>query len=117
VGLLLFPGCCSLFTRCLLVVHSLSFTFVSSSKTVKIVDRSWRIFNDKGRIAVEVPRSPGLVGLTPTLAPGGTFEYYSGTDLESDRGHMEGSFGVVVVEGGGDKFDAVVPRLDFRSDR
>lgn len=96
----------------MIVAHWLS--FVSSSKTVKIVDRSWRIFNDKGRIAVEVPRSPGLVGLTPTLAPGGTFEYYSGTDLESDRGHMEGSFGVVVVEGGGDKFDAVVPRLDFR---
>jgi uncharacterized protein affecting Mg2+/Co2+ transport len=60
-------------------------------------------------------RSPGLIGLTPTLSPGWTFEYYSGTDLESNRGYMEGFFGVVVEDGdaGDSKFDAAVPRFDL----
>ena len=87
----------------------------SPTKTLRVVDRTWQIFNSDGDLSVEVKRSVGLVGMTPTLMPGSSFEYYSGTDLESRTGRMEGKFGCIVVgeEGDEETFDANVPPLIF----
>ena len=38
-----------------------------------------------------------MVGCTPILKPGDSFEYHSGTDLDMTQGYMEGSFQMVVL--------------------
>ena len=45
--------------------------------TVKLVSRSWTITDAMGR--VQEVNGSGVVGENPTLAPGGSFEYTSGT--------------------------------------
>lgn len=59
--------------------------------TVQITHRSWKISDKKGG-TTEVPKwADALVGHKPSLKPGQTFEYYSGTDLATPEGVMEGA--------------------------
>ena len=59
-----------------------------------------------------MPRgSAGVVGHSPILEPGQSFEYVSGTQLGTPEGTMEGSFQMAHGVGDGEQaFDAVVPR-------
>jgi len=58
---------------------------------VKITHRHWTIADEKGSRMVVPKWAESLVGYKPTLKPGEVFEYYSGTDLSTKRGVMEGS--------------------------
>ena len=72
---------------------------------LQLLSRGWQIRDSSGRLHAAVPKgSPGVVGRTPVLEPGCTFEYYSSTDLPTPAGVMSGSFGmsVVGIGGGGD---------------
>jgi len=70
---------------------------------VQLLTRGWQIRDSSGRLHAAVPKgSPGVVGCTPVLSPGETFEYYSSTDLPTPAGVMSGSFGMTVVGNPGD---------------
>lgn len=68
-----------------------------------------------------VPRnSPGVVGLSPVLAPGTSFIYASGTDFASGLGLLNGSYQMAFVNDkdvAGEGFDAVIAPLVFKNDR
>ena len=83
---------------------------------VQLVGRSWVIKNSDGTVHASVPRgSPGVVGQTPRLEPGGeAFEYASGTALATPGGTVEGSFQMVSLPGDGPQqsFDATVGKFE-----
>jgi len=60
------------------------------SETVQLRSRYWRITDANGR--VEEVRGPGVVGQTPVIGPGQSFEYTSGCPLRTASGIMVGSY-------------------------
>ena len=62
------------------------------------------------------PGAKGVVGQTPIIKPNTSFSYYSGTDLDSKGGSMEGSFGMAVIVSGNkeEEFDAMISRFPFQ---
>jgi ApaG protein len=74
------------------------------SETAQLVTRHWIITDATGK--VEEVRGPGVVGQQPTLAPGESFEYTSGSTLPTPFGVMEGTYQMVCESG--DQFDAKI---------
>jgi ApaG protein len=72
--------------------------------TVQLLSRHWIITDGMGH--VEEVRGPGVVGKQPTLAPGESFEYTSGSPLTTPFGLMEGTYRMVTLDG--DEFDAKI---------
>ena len=70
----------------------------------RLVTRHWVITDAHG--SVEEVRGPGVVGETPHLAPGQSFQYTSGCALRTPRGTMHGSY--QMVRGDGHEFDAEI---------
>jgi ApaG protein len=60
------------------------------SETMQLRSRYWRITDANGR--VEEVRGPGVVGQTPVIGPGQSFEYTSGCPLRTASGIMAGSY-------------------------
>ncbi|MCY3883837.1 MAG: Co2+/Mg2+ efflux protein ApaG [Gammaproteobacteria bacterium] len=56
----------------------------------RLLNRHWLITNGDGY--QETVDGPGVIGKKPTLMPGDTFEYTSGTILETSFGTMEGHY-------------------------
>jgi len=81
------------------------------NQIIQILTRHWKITNIKGQSHEVI--GDGLVGQQPTLKPGETFEYTSGTPLTTPSGFMSGSFQVVAE--GGDVFNAIVPAFSLDS--
>lgn len=63
----------------------------------KLVSRHWVIADGRGAIG-EV-RGPGVIGQTPRLAPGESFEYTSACPLPTPRGTMHGTYQMVRDDG------------------
>ena len=80
---------------------------ITNSGTVpaKLLTRHW-IITDSNEKTQEV-RGEGVVGEQPYLAPGMSFEYTSGTILETPVGVMRGSYQMVADDG--TRFDAEIP--------
>lgn len=57
---------------------------------IKLLSRKWLIF-DLGFGFTEVV-GDGVIGLTPTIEPGETFNYFSNVLLRSGVGNMSGTF-------------------------
>lgn len=70
----------------------------------KLLNRHWIVTDANGK-AQEV-RGAGVVGEQPYLRPGESFEYTSGTQLETPLGSMHGSYGMVADDG--TRFDAPI---------
>lgn len=68
------------------------------SKTAQLRSRRWRITDGDGN--QEVVEGAGVVGHQPTLAPGESFEYTSFCPLPTPVGAMEGSYRMLVADGG-----------------
>jgi ApaG protein len=78
-----------------------------SSGKVKLLSRRWIIINADGdREDVE---GPGVVGYTPELEPGESFEYTSFCPLNTGWGTMEGTY--QMVRENGETFDAEIARF------
>ena len=77
------------------------------SAPAKLMGRHW-IIRDANEKVMEVHGS-GVVGEQPHLAPGQSFEYTSGTLLETPYGTMRGSYQMVADDGTG--FDAEIPEF------
>jgi ApaG protein len=67
-------------------------------ETVQLASRHWIITDGAGR--VEEVRGPGVVGQQPVLAPGESFTYTSGCPLTTPFGTMQGTYQMIVKDGG-----------------
>jgi ApaG protein len=79
----------------------------TGDKWAKLVSRHWIIINADGDL--EEVQGPGVVGYTPELAPGQSFEYTSFCPLNTNWGTMEGTY--KMVRNNGDTFDAKIERF------
>lgn len=61
-----------------------------SPHTVTIKGRKWVVRNDRGRLTVV--EGDGVVGQSPTLAPGEHFSYNSFHLLDTPKGRVEGGY-------------------------
>lgn len=77
----------------------------AGSVPAKLLTRHW-VITDANSQTREV-RGEGVVGEQPHLAPGTSFEYTSGTVLETPVGTMAGSYQMVADDG--TRFDADIP--------
>ncbi len=82
-----------------------------SDRTVRLRTRYWQITDAAGR--VEEVRGPGVVGETPVLGPGESFNYTSGCPLSEPSGMMVGRYGMVSDDG--DEFEVDVPAFSLDS--
>ena len=79
--------------------------------TVQLVNRYWHITDSLGR--VQEVRGAGVVGEQPTLKPGESFEYTSGTPLPTPSGIMVGTY--EMKSASGRRFDVAVPAFSLDS--
>ena len=78
---------------------------------VQLINRYWRITDAQGR--VQEVRGPGVIGKQPTLEPGDSFAYSSGTPLGSPSGIMVGSYEMETAAGV--RFNADIPAFSLDS--
>jgi len=78
-------------------------------ETVQLKSRHWKITDGMGRL--QEVKGPGVVGKTPKLRPGETFEYTSGTPLWTPSGIMTGTY--KMVSDSGEAFDIEVPTFSL----
>lgn len=81
-------------------------------ETVQLLRRTWRITDAHGRI--QVVQGDGVVGEQPILEPGESFEYTSGTPLETSSGIMVGVYHMVAVASE-TAFDVTIPAFSLDS--
>ncbi len=77
--------------------------------TVQLKTRHWKITDANGRL--QEVKGPGVVGETPILGPGQSFEYTSGVPLTTPSGFMTGSYGMVTSRG--EPFDVDIPTFSL----
>lgn len=77
----------------------------AGSAPAKLLTRHW-VITDAHNQTREV-RGEGVVGEQPYLPPGSSFEYTSGTVLETPVGTMHGSYQMEADDGA--RFDAEIP--------
>jgi ApaG protein len=75
------------------------------NQSAKLLTRHW-IINDANGNVQEV-HGEGVVGEQPYLKPGESFQYTSGTVIETPVGSMEGSYQMLSEDG--TPFDADIP--------
>lgn len=79
--------------------------------TVQLKTRTWRITDGLGR--TEEVRGPGVVGQTPVISPGESFNYTSGCPLKTPQGIMVGSY--QMADAAGKLFDVAIPAFSLDS--
>lgn len=80
-------------------------------ETVQLRNRYWQITDAFGR--VQEVRGPGVVGEQPVLQPGESFEYTSGTPLQTPSGIMVGTYEMEAADG--NHFDVDIPAFSLDS--
>jgi len=78
-------------------------------ETVQLLSRHWMITNARGELT-EV-KGPGVVGEEPVLRPGESYEYTSGTHLNTPSGMMGGSY--QMESESGERFDIEIPTFSL----
>ena len=81
----------------------------ASDVSVQLLSRSWRIVDGRG--ATHEVHGEGVVGETPLIAPGGSFDYVSGCPLDTPSGSMSGSYRMVDEDGS--LFDIDIPQFSL----
>jgi ApaG protein len=79
--------------------------------TVQLLTRHWIITDGRGQVAEVV--GDGVVGDQPVLDPGESYDYVSGCPLQTPTGSMEGSYGMVDVDG--EPFDVQIPAFPLHA--
>ena len=74
---------------------------------VKLISRHWLLTDSEGK--VQEVRGVGVVGEQPELKPGESFEYTSGSSLETSVGTMRGTYQMQRADGS--RFDATIPEF------
>ena len=81
--------------------------FNTGQVSAKVLSRHW-IITDSDNQVQEV-RGMGVVGEQPTIKPGASYEYTSGSSLGTMVGTMRGTYQMMAEDG--TKFDAVIPEF------
>jgi ApaG protein len=81
-------------------------------ETVQLLRRTWQITDARGR--TQHVHGIGVVGEQPVLEPGESFEYTSGTPLDTPSGFMVGAYHMV-VSSSGENFDVPIPAFSLDS--
>ena len=84
-----------------------------SDRTVQLLTRHWIIIDADGE--QEDVRGDGVVGKTPVLRPGDSFEYQSFCPLNTPWGTMEGAYHF--RQDDGDEFDVAIGRFWLTPER
>ena len=79
---------------------------------VQLLRRTWEITDALGR--TQHVHGAGVVGEQPLLEPGESFEYTSGTPLETPSGFMVGRYHMI-VPASGERFDVAIPAFSLDS--
>ena len=79
--------------------------------SIKLNHRNWLIIDANGKI-LNV-QGEGVVGEFPTIEPGETFEYTSGTPLKTNNGIMQGFY--LVSQDNGEKLKIDIPAFSLDS--
>jgi ApaG protein len=80
-------------------------------ETVTLLTRHWIITDGNGH--KQEVKGDGVVGETPTLKPGESFQYTSGCPLSTPSGIMVGSYGMTTKHG--ELFDIDIPAFSLDS--
>jgi ApaG protein len=83
-----------------------------SNVTVQLLRRTWHITDETGH--TQRVHGEGVIGETPTLEPGESFEYTSGTPLPTPSGFMTGKYHMLDVDAG-TEFDIAIPAFSLDS--
>jgi ApaG protein len=97
-------------------VYAFAYTITitnAGSVASQLISRHWVIENANGE-AKEV-NGLGVVGHQPLLRPGQSFEYTSGSQLETPSGRMHGSYFFVAEDG--TRFDAPIAEFTLAMPR
>jgi ApaG protein len=81
-------------------------------RPVQLQRRTWRITDARGR--TQHVHGDGVVGEQPLLEPGESFEYTSGTPLETPSGFMVGTYHMI-DPASGETFDVAIPAFSLDS--
>ena len=81
-------------------------------RSVQLLRRTWRITDGRGR--TQTVRGDGVVGEQPVLEPGESFEYTSGTPLDTPSGFMAGEYHMVLQDSG-EALDVTIPSFSLDS--
>ncbi len=81
-------------------------------EAVQLLRRTWQITDARGR--TQHVHGAGVVGEQPLLEPGESFEYTSGTPLETATGFMSGAYHMIVASSG-ESFDVAIPAFSLDS--
>jgi len=79
---------------------------------VQLLRRTWHITDAHGRI--QTVKGAGVIGQQPVLEPGESFEYTSGTPLETPSGFMAGQYHMIATATGA-PFDVAIPPFSLDS--
>ena len=79
---------------------------------VQLLRRTWHITDAHGR--TQHVHGAGVVGEQPVLEPGESFEYTSGTPLDTPSGFMVGTYHMVQPDSG-EAFDVAIPAFSLDS--
>jgi ApaG protein len=79
---------------------------------VQLLRRTWQITDARGR--TQHVHGAGVVGEQPLLEPGESFEYTSGTPLDTPSGFMVGAYHMLVPSSG-ENFDVAIPAFSLDS--
>jgi ApaG protein len=85
----------------------------TGSIAAQLISRHW-IIDDANGIRREI-KGLGVVGHQPYMEPGQSFEYTSGTPLETTTGKMHGSFFFVAEDG--ERFDVAISEFELIQQR
>ncbi len=77
---------------------------------VQLLSRHWVITDGSGQ--VHEVKGPGVVGETPLIRPGESYEYSSYCPLPTPTGNMRGTY--QMVDAGGTAFNARIPLFFLR---
>ncbi len=82
------------------------------AEPIQLLRRTWQITDARGR--TQHVHGAGVVGEQPLLEPGESFEYTSGTPLDTPSGFMVGAYHMVVPSSG-ENFDVAIPAFSLDS--
>ena len=80
-------------------------------QSAQLLSRHWIITD--GNDEVQEVKGEGVVGEQPVLPPGSSFEYTSGTLMQTPTGTMHGSYQMIAEDG--TTFDADIPMFTLRA--
>ena len=83
----------------------------SGNSSIKLDRRNWLIIDANGKV-INV-QGEGVVGEFPTIEPGESFEYTSGTPLKTNNGIMQGFY--LVSQDNGEKLKIDIPAFSLDS--